>query len=209
MALKRTLTAAEYDGLADGLRDLYVADGDGYRLDVEPDATADTPPAADDDRLGRLETMVAGLVNRKPDKAKPASAELTARVADLETQLQTERATAAREKANAIVSREATRLGVLPGAVDDVLARAASAGFALQDDGGVTSDDGTTIAAYVGGLRKTSAHLFRQPTGSQQAGRTVGTAAKPTTYVENMDDHDFAANADAIAKGETVVGAVN
>lgn len=207
MALKARLTQAEYDGLADGLRDAYVADGDdGYRLDLDPDATAEPAATADDDRLAKLETLVSALVNRKPERAKPADADLTVRVAELENQLQTERDSARAEKVNAAVSREASRLGVLPAAVDDVIARASGAGFALQDDGTVATESGTGIRQYIEGMRKTNGYLFRQPSGSAGRGQGIGTAAKPTNYVSDMDDHDFAANADAIARGETVVG---
>lgn len=206
MALKRTLTRAEYDDLAtDGLRDLYVADGDGYRLDVEAD-TAEPAAAGDDDRLARLESMVGALVQRRTEKPKPADADLLARVGELESQLQAEKDASRAEKVNAAIAREAGRLGVLPAAVEDVQARASAAGFALQDDGTVATESGTALPKYIDGLRRTNAYLFRQPTGSQPAARGIGTPAKPVTYVSDMDDHDFAANAEAIAKGETVVG---
>ena len=207
MALKAKLTRDEYDALDnDQLRGLYVADGDSYRLDMEDDS----PPAppADDNRLARLETLVASLVKQKPDKAKPADAEVIARVAELENQLETERATARAEKVNAAVSREATRLGVLPGAVEDVISRASGAGFALQDDGTVATESGTSLSAYIEGMRKTNGYLFRQPQGSQQPG-SMGSPPKPTKYVETMTDDEFLANAEAIAKGETVTGTVN
>ena len=163
------LTKTEYDGLdTDGLRALYVADGDNYRLDVEDDSPSDPPN--DGDRLSRVESLLASLVNRKPEKPKPADADLTVRVAELESQLEGERAAARAEKMNAVIGREATKLGVLPAAVDDVIARASGAGFALADDGSVATESGTTITAYVEGMRKTNGYLFRQPTGSQQPG---------------------------------------
>ena len=208
MALKARLNRAEYDDLADGLRAAYVADddGNGYRLDVESDAAPTPAPAADDDRLARLESMVGALVQRKAEPKKPADADLLARVGELESALQAERDSARAEKVNAAISREASKLGVLPAAVEDVQARASGAGFALQDDGSVSTESGTTLPKYIEGLRKTNPYLFRQPTGSAGPRHGIGTPAKPVTYVSDMDDHDFAANAEAIAKGETVVG---
>ena len=152
--------------------------------------------------------MVTALVSRKTEKPKPADADLTVRVAELETQLEGERATARTEKINAVVSREATKLGVLPAAIDDVIARSAGAGFALQDDGTVATESGTSISAYVDGLRKTNSYLFRHPTGSQQPGG-IGSPPKSVKYVETMSDDDYLANVEAIAKGETVTGTVN
>ena len=213
MALKARLTQGEYDGLDAGLRGAYVADGDdGYRLDLDPDATASTPaPAADDDRLAKLETMVSALVNRKPDKAKPADADLTVRVAELENQLQQEREATRTEKANAAISREAGKLGVLPGAIEDVLSRATAAGFVLADDGSVSTESGTTIRAYVEGLRKTSAHLFRQPTGSQQPALHGGqrVAPKTTLQADDMNEETLLANLDKLGGEVEIVDAVN
>lgn len=76
MALKRTLTTEEHAALPEGMRPLYVQNGDGFRLDAEPDDGAELKRALENERQTskkrqeQLDALSKRFDGIDPDKAK-------------------------------------------------------------------------------------------------------------------------------------------
>jgi hypothetical protein len=106
----------------------------------------------------------------------------------------------------------ASKAGVRPTAIDDVLLRGRSV-FKLQDGRAVPMDgdkpiygksgDPMPIAEWVGGLSASAPHLFEASTGGGARGASPGGGAAGT--IARDDAKGFLANLDKIAKGEVKV----
>lgn len=200
MALKRKITKAEWEALAEGLRAAYVEDGEDYKLDVE----AEPPPPTDDKkRIQELERQLAEAKKPKP----PASD--AARIEKLEQELEKEQVARRDEKFTNVVSEAIAGAGFHPEASQDVLARVRAAGLTLQDDGSVSAQaDGeqtVSLADFLKSVRRTAPHLHKPPTGATDKFGSPATRA-PKKTLQDVTPEQFAAQAEGIAKGEVAVG---
>lgn len=114
------------------------------------------------------------------------------------------------------VQAAATKLGVKPTAVDDVLNRARSVfrtqdgqAVAFQGDNPVYAKDGVHllgIEEWLSALPATASHLFMESNGAGAKGGTPGKlAVAGPGSVARGDQQAFLANLDAIAKGKVKV----
>ena len=204
MALKLKITKDQHAELDDALKALYVADGDGFKLDTED--VAPKPPTDDAAEVAELKRQLA-----EARKAKPPATE-AARLEKLEQELDKERKLRRTEKFNRIANDAITTAGFQAAAIPDVAARVRAAGLELQEDDSIAAiaegQAPVTLDGFLKTVKSTAPHLFSPPRGAVD--RFGGaTPAAPKSTLRDATPEDVSRNAEAVAKGEMAVDWAN
>lgn len=206
--MKLKFKIAKLDEVAETVRSLYRQEGDSYVLDVDGavdrsrldefrennitlqkqlDKLKDVDPAKyrelmELDRKVREKELIEkgdldGLVNSRTAAMRD---ELTSKLSAAETQLQAANQQLAVLMIDNAVREHASKIGVLPTAVDDVILRARALysmkdGVAVPEKDGkvIFGKDGSTpmpIGEWVVGLKKAAPHLFQMSSGGGASG---------------------------------------
>ena len=202
MALKRKITKEERAALPEAVQALYVADGDGFKLDLEAAPPDPTPPGAEAARIAQLEKELADAKKPKP----PATD--TARLEKLEQELEKERGLRRDERFGRIVTEAITTAGFPAGTVRDVISRVRQDGLELQEDGSIAAvADGVapvSLGDYLKAVKRDAPHLYTPPRGAVDR-FGAGTPAPPKSTLRDATPEDVSRNAEAVAKGEMAV----
>ena len=201
MALRQRLTKEEHGKLSADLQAHYVADGDGFRLDVE-----DPQPPPGPDKDAQIRTLQQELEAAK--KAKPPANE-TAAIQELRGELEKERRSRREERFGRVVGEAVSKAGFLPGASQDVVGRVRAAGLELQEDGSVAAvTEGAapvSLDSFLTQLRKDAPHLYQPPRAVVEGGKPGQLQKEPEKILSNPSDAEFLANLEDISSGKTRV----
>ena len=229
--LKNKLTAAEHAALDDGQKDLYVADGTGFRLDVEPDPRIKELQTRQGEfretniallkRLDALEKAGKGTppIQKTGDQLKIS--QLEEAMAALKTENEKNRSVASAATFKTDVAQIATGAGVRDTAIADVIARSQAAGWKAEE-GGITSygADGKavmsvadpsqrmTLSEWVKNLRHDGGgHLFKDSSGvnNRNTKPSAPEALIENGVLKNPSVDDFIKHGDAIKSGSLKV----
>ena len=227
--LKRTLTAAEHTAIAPELQALYAAaaDGNGFSLEVDADPAMRTLQTQvgefRENNLTLTRQMEELRANRQPP---PENAALEERVADLTRIVNDERAATQHERDARAEDRFQIRIaeigaknGVRQEAVYDMVSRAKTAGFRVEQDGTVAAFKGDTavmskrdpsvrltLTEWMHDQRRDGGgHLFKPSKGSDgRPQESTGTIIDGVLH--NPSEDEFGRNLADIASGKIQVG---
>ena len=216
MALKKRITAEEFDELPEALQAEYVKDGAGYKLDLaadddDPDDDEPDDDDPDDDepdakraraRIARLELQL-----KRAKRSGRSVVKLQRQLRKIEKDLKREREARKEERYLGAIRDHLSTRDVASGHTEDVIARIRRAGLELQEDGTVAKvdDDGETLTLeeYVDQLeQKDAPRLFGQPQGSSTVPGGPRRRNPNAETIHNPTRADRVANAEKIAKGE-------
>ena len=227
--LKRTLTSEEHTALASEWQALYAvaADGNGYTLDVDPDPALHAAQT----KLGEMrENNIAQkkqLDKALQEKSPPENAALQEQVADLARGLQEEREGRKHDKKLHLdrhfqlrVAEIATKCGVIPEGITDMISRARTSGFRVESEDGTVaafkSDNAVmskrdpsvrlTLTEWMNDQRRDGAgHLFKPSRGTDgRPQESTGTIIDGVLH--NPSESEFGRNLADIASGKIQVG---
>ena len=215
MALKYTLTAAEFGDLDEALQGQYRQDGDGHALDLDGDApglaTATEALNAARSKVKEFRTNNTALVQERDtlqtalDEAKAAGVDTNTVSARLE-RMESKWKEAESEKValqtqvkdnifNQSVTKAAKLAGITEAALDDAVAHLRHRrAMTLGEGGKVEAEDGTTLDEALEKMRTETPYFFAESSGGGTPpgpGRRNPPASKEVpagSWLNNEDD---------------------
>ena len=190
MALKTKVTAAEYAELSEAHQELYVEDGDEYKLDLEGDPPGDGKTAKLNALLKKSQKATSDLkaqlaaeseklteAEKALEEAKEAGGakdDLAAQVAKLNKDLATERekreaseAAVARSKFESMARKAAVAAGISGQAIPDVLTHLRTQRGMKLVENEILDGEGTTLTEALDSMRKEQPYFFKESKGGK------------------------------------------
>ena len=157
----------------------------------------DAAKAADDEKLSETQKLAKRIE------------ELTTKIDETTKTAEDRAKELAAEKMTAQVRDAATKAGIRPAAVEDVIVRARGFGFKPGENGAPGHPENKTLDDFFGGLKQDADFLF-QPTagdggGSGSAGGGLPAGVRKVSWAEYDTDDFKQANAKDIAAGKIVI----